>query len=312
MLDVVAQLGLIVRDNLLPIFLLVGVGWLLQKRFGLELRTLSKVNIFVFVPCLALDRLSHTDLAGRDLLRVAGFVLALQLALYLGSLAWCRWRRYSSELTAAFANSAIFYNSGNYGLPLIALLFGAGSPAVGLQTIVLAVQNATTWSVGAMVIEGPRQGLGKALGDYFRMPFPYCLVLGLVLGQTDRVLPPALGVPVKLAADALVPVALITLGAQLGQVRLDHRLRSVLAASATRLLGGPLVALGLLAALGWRGLIAQVLLVSSAVPTAINTTLLAIEYENEPDYAAQVVMATTLASGLTCALWILLAQRLYG
>ncbi|NWG75268.1 MAG: transporter, partial [Rubrivivax sp.] len=56
----------------------------------------------------------------------------------------------------------------------------------------------------------------------------------------------------------------------------------------------------------------EALLVSSAVPTAVNTTLLAIEYQNEPEFASQVVLATTVASGVTCALWILLAQRVFG
>lgn len=311
MTEVLAQLALIFRDNLLPIFLLIGVGWWLERRFSLDMRTLSKINIYVFVPALALDKLTHAELPAAELAQVAGFVLGLQTLLYLAARGWSRLRGYSPELAAAFCCSAMFYNSGNYGLPLIALLFGLDSVAVGMQTIVLAVQNGTTWSVGAMVVAGPRQGVRQALLDYFRMPFPYALGLGLVLGQTGWRLPEPVDVTVGMAADALVPVALVTLGAQLGRVRLDRRLRSLAAAVVMRLAGGPLAALGLLWLLGWQGLLAQVLLISSAVPTAVNTTLLAIEFDNEPEFAAQAVMASTLLSGASVALVILLARAVF-
>jgi len=310
-LDTLHALLRIFGENILPLLLLIAAGYTVQRRLGLEMRTLSRLNMYLFVPCLALNALSKAKLSQGDLLRVVAFVLALQACLFGLGRAWGGLRRYPTSLRSAFCCSLMFYNSGNYGYPLIALLFGAASPAVGLQAIVLATQNATTFSFGQMIIRGPHIGLRKAALEFLRMPFAYAVALGIVLQQTGRVLPGPLDKAVELVAGGLVPVALSTLGAQLALVRWSGRLRPVLLAALLRLLGGPALALGLLLLLGWKGLLAQQLLISSTVPTAVNTTILAIEFDNEPEFASQAVMLSTLLSALTVTVFIQLARVLF-
>lgn len=311
MLETLGALLQIFGENILPLLLLIAAGFTLQRRLGLEMRTLSRLNMYLFVPCLALNALSKAKLSGTDLLRVVGFVMVLQFSLYLLGLTWGKLRRYPTSLRSAFCCSLMFYNSGNYGYPLIALLFGGASPAVGLQAIVLATQNATTFSFGQMIIRGPSIGLRRAALEFLRMPFPYAVALGLFLQQTGRVLPGPLDKAVELFADGLVPVALSTLGAQLALVRWSGRLRPVILAALLRLIGGPGLALGLLLLLRWDGLLAQQLLISSTVPTAVNTTILAIEFDNEPEFASQAVMVSTLLSALTVTVFIQLARVLF-
>lgn len=306
-----AALAAIFGENILPLLLLIGLGFLLQRRFGLEMRTLSRLNLYLFVPALAVHALSHAELPLGNLFRVLAFVLTLQGCLYLLGRGWCRLRGYTAGLATAFPCALMFYNSGNFGYPLIALLFGAASPAVGLQAIVLATQNATVFSLGQVLIRGPQIGARKALLEYFKMPFPYAVLLGVLLQQTPLALPGFLEKTIKLAADGLVPVALSTLGAQLALVRWGGRVRCVTAAAVMRLAGGPMLAYLLLRLIGWQGLLAQVLLISSAVPTAVNTAILAIEFDNEPDFASQAVMVSTTASALTVTAVIYAAQRLF-
>ena len=74
---------------------------------------------------------------------------------------------------------------------------------------------------------------------------------------------------------------------------------------------GPLVALGIIKILNLSGVTAQVLFISSSVPTAVNTALLAAECKNHPDFAAQVVLVTTLACPLTLIPVIYLAPQLF-
>jgi predicted permease len=50
--------------------------------------------------------------------------------------------------------------------------------------------------------------------------------------------------------------------------------------------------------------VAQAIIVSTSFPTAINSALLAIEYNNEPDYAAATVFYSTLISSATVSLVI--------
>ena len=54
--------------------------------------------------------------------------------------------------------------------------------------------------------------------------------------------------------------------------------------------------------------LAQMLLISTATPTAINVMLLCLQFDNHPDYAARTVFYTTLLSPLTVTLVIFLAK----
>lgn len=312
MLEAVGALLAIFRDNLLPVFLLMGLGYGLQRRFGLDMKTLSRVNIYVFVPALACWALSQAKLALVDLVRVFAFVMAIELAMYLIARIWARARGYSVGMSSAFACALMFYNSGNYGYPLIALLYGAKSAAVGLQAIVLATQNLSSYSLGQVIIRGPQMGVKKALIEYFKMPFAYAILIGLLLQQTPLKLPGFAMHTIELAAGGLVPIALLTLGAQLALVRWNRGMRSVATAATMRLVGGPVVAYALLKLFGVHGWMAEMLLISSAVPTAVNTTIMAIEFENEPEFAAQAVFVSTLLSSVTVAVVIFVARRLFG
>jgi len=66
-----------------------------------------------------------------------------------------------------------------------------------------------------------------------------------------------------------------------------------------RLIGGPILAVILLKLFGAQGILAQALMISSSVPTSVNTALIAVEYNNRPDFASQAVMVSTLLSAIT-------------
>jgi predicted permease len=70
-------------------------------------------------------------------------------------------------------------------------------------------------------------------------------------------------------------------------------------ASILRLLVGPLLAWGVVLLLQLEGMMAAALIVSSAVPTSLSSVLLAVEFDNERDFASQTVLVTTAASIVT-------------
>jgi predicted permease len=60
--------------------------------------------------------------------------------------------------------------------------------------------------------------------------------------------------------------------------------------------------------LGLTGLTRQALLVQSAMPSAVITTIVALEFDVAPRFVASVVVATTLASPITLSVLIALLQ----
>ena len=53
----------ILQTVLLPIFIMIFLGFILQKKFTLDLKTLAKLNIYVFVPGFIFVKFYKTDFA---------------------------------------------------------------------------------------------------------------------------------------------------------------------------------------------------------------------------------------------------------
>jgi predicted permease len=113
------------------------------------------------------------------------------------------------------------------------------------------------------------------------------------------------------ARNGLVPVALVTLGVQLSKSKFKLDNRDVYLAAFSRLILGPLIALALIFLFRLEGLVAQVLFISSSVPTAVNSALIAVESGNHPDFATQIVIVTTLLSAISMTITIFLANILF-
>lgn len=78
-----------------------------------------------------------------------------------------------------------------------------------------------------------------------------------------------------------------------------------------RLLIAPALAFILLKFLNLEGVLAQALFISTAMPTAVNSSIIAQEYNNEPQYAAQTVVMSTLVSSLSVTIIIYLAMQVF-
>jgi len=59
--------------------------------------------------------------------------------------------------------------------------------------------------------------------------------------------------------------------------------------------------------MGIEEIMAQVLIISSSVPTSVSTTLIAVEFDNEPDFILQIVMTSTILSAVTLTVVIYLS-----
>src|SRR5699024_10101627 len=106
-------------------------------------------------------------------------------------------------------------------------------------------------------------------------------------------------------------IALFSLGVQLSKSRLAVKDPMVYVAVLFRLLGGPAIAALLIYIFKFEEVIAQVVFISSSVPTALNTALIAVECKNEEDFASQVVMLSTLLSAITMTGVIYMARILF-
>ena len=114
--------------------------------------------------------------------------------------------------------------------------------------------------------------------------------------------------PINYVSNAFIATALLTLGVQLGSMKWKFQLSDVILSNVLRLLVGPAVGFGVVLLLGIDGVMAQALVLSCAVPTSLSSVLIAVEYDNEPEFSSQAVFSSTIFSIFTVTLVIYLLK----
>ncbi|WP_068618974.1 AEC family transporter [Paenibacillus tuaregi] len=306
------MIAVILVQVVLPIFILIGIGSVMQYVFKLDLYTLTKINFYYITPAAVFISMYHSEMSPALLGSVALFYTLYVLVLYGAGTLISRQRKFSRGMKAAFTNSLILDNSGNYGLPINNLAFRGDPLASSIQALIMSMQSLLTFTYGVISIQGAKtEGLYKqAVIGFLKMPVPYALVLGLLMHIFSVPLPMFIYQPLQYGEQSMVAIALLTLGAQIIKYPLRLDRIEVYLSVVMRLLFAPAVGFVLILLLGLRGIPAEALLIASGMPVGVNTSILAEEYQNEPDFAAQTILISTILNVITITGLISLARYL--
>lgn len=302
----------ILLENIAPIFALVALGYYLGKKFNLDIYSLSKVNFYVFIPAVIFVKIYEAEI-DLDLIKAVLFTLGFAvIQLFISSFV-AKVCRLEYSKGNAFKNAVSFYNTGNFGLPLITLIFSGtkyAEYAVTAQIMILVTQNLCTFTLGFYNASKMSMSFKEAIMTIFKLPIVYTIAIAFLLrGIPFEMQGMFLWPAILYARQGMIPAALLSLGIQLSIVKIDFKDQYVYLASFMRLCVGPMLAYIFIILLGAQGALAQVLLISSAVPTAINTALIAAELNSQPEFATRVVVISTIFSAVTLPVVIFLARQ---
>ncbi len=301
----------IMRDIILPVFVIMMIGFILQRKLTLDVQTLARLIIYYVVPAFIFVRLYEAEIQWSIFANIILFILLLVAILYVLTMIVAKLLKLDAGKRVTFTNSVVFFNSGNYAVPVNDLVFRGDPFAMSIQVIFLMFQNIFVFSYGIFSMQSMDTGKLRAILGYFKMPVMYAMILGLGLNALDLPVPGFIWVPANYIADAMIAIALMTLGAQVAMLKLSAGLRTVYYSVGLRLLISPLIALGLIFLFGVSGITAQALLIASSMPTAVNSSVIAQEYDNHPEMAAQIVLFSTVASAFTVSLVIFVARMMF-
>jgi hypothetical protein len=284
-------------ENLLPVMLLAGIGLLLQRLFNIDPRPLSQVVFYAFSPALVFNLLIKIPFEVAEMVRMAVFVVVL-LAVLAG-IAWglARALGLSRTMTSALVLCVTFMNAGNLGLPITQLAFGEVTLAwatVFFSTTALAANSAGAWIAGL-----GRTGASRAFVGLLKVPAVYAIPLALILRSLSLTLPPLLAVPVEMLAVAAIPSMLLLLGMQLGRNGRPTRPGLLALTVSLRLLVSPALAWGFSGLLRLPPAAAQASILEAAMPSAVLASILASQYDVEPEFVSGAILLTTILSPLT-------------
>lgn len=305
-------LSMIFFQIVAPILVLLIVGVMLQKKFRFNLKAMSQLITYCFMPVAVFLNIYETTIEMAVLGQVAIFITLFIGCQMLISHFIAKMLGLNRMESAVFKNSVVLINSGNYGIPVAQMVFSTQPIGVAIQVILVIFQNMTTYTYGLYnLISTTKSGL-EIIKDFTKMPIVHGLILGVLLNVLNFEIPQTFRIPLDHISDGFIAVALITLGAQLSQIELKTMInKTIIISCFTRLVIGPATALLIIYLLGLDGVVAQSLFIASAFPTSRNSSSLALEYDVESNTAAQTVLFSTIVSCLTVTVVIYLSTILF-
>jgi hypothetical protein len=299
----------ILLDDLLPIFVVACVGFLLARRLRVDITSLSRVTFNALAPCLVFSLLVTSKLSSGEFGRIVAFTVLLVVATGLVARVAAMPFHLTRPQLAAFMIVVMFSNAGNYGLSVV--LFAFGREVLARAAVYFVTSALLMYTVGTWLASSGHRGGRAALRGLVRVPAVWGLAAAALVVSTGVELPRAVSRPIGLLGDAAIPSMLLVLGMQFEKGVRPERPALVALASALVLLGSPLLGFLLAPALGLTGPARQAMLVESAMPSAVITTIVALEFDVAPRFVTSVVVVTTLASPLTVSVLIALLQSGY-
>lgn len=283
--------------NILPILLIATLGFALQRRFKIDTQPLSKIIFYAFTPSLVFSLLVSSELDMNDFLRMAllGGLIIGSLGLLSGVLS--KLLRLDAPSTSVFILVVCFMNSGNYGLSLNQ--FALGDEGLAWASVFFITSSTLHNSIGAYIAAAGRLTPKEAFHKMARVPALYAIFAAALIRVIGWEIPQPIGKPLELLGAAAIPSMLLLLGMQMSSAGLPKKMGLAAVATGLRLLLSPLLAILFAPLLGLTGVAAQAGILEAAMPTAVLTIVLTIEFGVEPDFAAGVVLATTILSPFT-------------
>ena len=294
-------------NNLLPILLLSGAGFIVGKFLSVDSRTIGRVVFYIFAPMLVFDLLLHNDIKVNEAISVVVFTATMILIMGLLTFAIGSAMKLARPALMAVLIATMFGNTGNYGLPLVSFAFGEqGLRYGGLLFVITSVLFNT---VGILIASLGHANFKDAALGLLKVPTVYGVLFALLINGLNIEMPLALSRTIDLAAGGSIPMMIVLLGVELSRIKWSKELRGVGLSVSLRLLIAPVIALLLTPLLGLQGAAWQAGVMQASMPAAVNTTILASEYKLDSSLVTAIVFIGTLLSPLTLTPLIVLLGR---
>jgi malate permease and related proteins len=298
----VAILLSIFANDVLPIFVVASVGFTIARVYKGDVRTVSRIAFNALSPCLVFHVIVTSSLDAGDIGRMALLTFLVIGGIGLIGRAATLPFGLDRPTVSAFLIVVMFSNSGNYGLPVV--LFAFGQEALAHAAVYFVANAVATYTLGVFIASAGRRSVWHAARGVLRVPAIWgAAAASLALGLGVQV-PQPLMRPIELLSGAALPVMILVLGMQLERSARPDRPGLVLVAGLLTLVVTPVLALGAASLVGLSGAARQAAIVQSGMPSAVLTTILALEFDVAPSFVTACVMLSTLLSPLTVTLLI--------
>jgi hypothetical protein len=281
-------------ELMVPIFLTVLAGYVFGRLKEINLKPIVDLTLYIMIPSLIISSIVRVPLILRELAVIPAAAAFVILA--TGGVTFLFMKFFKMEKSPGMYMGSMFMNSGIIAFPLILAAFGSRGLT---EAIVYDATNAILiFSLGIYILVGK-----DSLKQIARLPAIYSIAAALLINLIGFELPKPLLNALSSVGESSLPIMLLVLGYQLNYLRI-HKVEHAILSSILRLGLGFGLSLLFVKVFNITGLMKSVIVLSSSMPTALNSLLLSEEFQKDADLAASAVAITTLASLITIPLVI--------
>lgn len=294
----------VIIGQMIVLFSLMGLGFLLYRLHIFDLDTNNKLTTFVLsitTPCMVLDSVLRTEKYSdaHTIFTIIGIALITYIIMPFIGLLLSKILRTPYDETGLYIFMTVFSNIGFIGYPIMRAIFGNDS--VFHTSLFGMVFNIMVFTLGVYLIGIGRQGSNKLNFKNLLTPGVICSLLALVLYLGHVRAPSIITNFTGMIGDMTTPLAMIIIGVTLGAMNLKKVFneKRVYIYTLLKQLVLPIILYPIIAYFIKDAYLRGLTLIMIAMPVGSSAVLFTNKYGGDSELAAKTIFMTTLISVFT-------------
>ncbi len=306
----------------MPIFLLVFLGWFLKRKKVFSDNFFTSCDKFVFR--IALPSMIFLDISSSRIETVGEYAplilfcgVGLIAVFVVGALVVPIFIRDKGK-AGAFVQGVARANFAILGIPLAENMFGSEGTQLVSMLLPLVILIGNIFVVVILSVLNPsgnKKNIRELSVDIFKSIIKNPLIIAVLLALPFMFIP-SLNLPffavktMSYLSNATMSLALISLGSCITFASFKGRIMYCSVATATRLVFLPLLAVFVAWILGFSGMEISIIFLLFGVPTAVSSYIMAKQMNSDYELAGQILLFTTLFGVFTLFLGVFLIKTI--
>ncbi len=291
----------IILSTILPVAFVIILGFIVGKKFEWDQGTLAQLSVYILAPALVFDSLYKTNISWKNTFQILLGYTFICLLLYFFVLILCRLTNTKKTDLQSILAITLCPNNANMGFPIAKFAFGNE----GLEKAIIYMIGSSIFLFVISPAMLKNKGFLFGLKLIFQLPLIWAMIAGITLNLLNIELPFKIGDTIEMLGISSIPIALLILGMQLANNGLEvktEELPSIL----IKLIIAPIFAYAVGKSLNLQTLDLQILIIQTAMPTAVNSLIMVKEFGGNSAMVARAIVLSTVMSFLTLPIILVL------
>ena len=298
----------------LPLLLLVVVGYILKMKHFFSDITLKQMNKLVFsllIPASLLKSIVTSSIEDAITPKylvfcLAGVALMIASGILLGEKVCERDDQKGVMAQAIFRGNTVLF-----GIPVVSMLYPNESIVLTTSMIALVVPIFNICAVISLQMHaGMKTDFKSLFISVLKNPMVIATLTGFAIKLSGLTLPTAVLKTITEIGSAANPIGLIVLGASFELPAISQNIKKLSLIAFMRMIFWPVVMMSAAVVMGWRGIELATVMVLFGAPTAVSSFATAVQMKGDGALASQAVMMTTALSAVTIFTWVFALTQL--